>query len=132
MIILDDDSIEALKEGGVPPAQELVVRHFMYLGRLPEGLLRHVDDPKWNTLFQAASEIAKTEAQEDPTCRSERWPVENAPHLTPEAKDMIAKMMRLDPAQRPSVGTVLGHPWWRRGRATADTGASTERQGPRM
>lgn len=46
MLILSNDLIEALKKAGVPPAQEIVVRQFMFFGPLPEGLLRHIDDPK--------------------------------------------------------------------------------------
>ncbi|KAJ4415389.1 hypothetical protein N0V82_007384 [Gnomoniopsis sp. IMI 355080] len=112
MIILDNESIRALKENGVPPEQEIVVRHFMYFGPLPEGLLRHVDDSTWSTLFRAASEIAETEAEEDPGCRFERWPVVNASDLTVQAKDMIYNMTRLDPARRVSIEDVLTHSWW--------------------
>lgn len=109
---MDEDTIRELKENGMPPEQEIVVRHFMYFGPLPEGPLKHVDDEKWTMLFRAASEIAETEAAEDPDCRFERWSVDDAPHLTSEAKDMITNMTRLDPAQRPSIDEVLKHPWW--------------------
>lgn len=51
-------------------------------------------------------------AKEDPELRFERLPVKNAPDLTSEAKDMATKMMRLDPAQRVTIDTVLAHPWW--------------------
>lgn len=96
----------------MPPEQEIVVRHFMYFGPLPDGLLKHVDDEEWTMLFRAASEIAEAEAAEDPDCRFERWPVDDVPHLTPEAKNMITNMTRLDPAQRANIGEVLEHPWW--------------------
>lgn len=112
MILLDEGSIREMKEHGVSPEQEIVVRHFMYFGPLPEGLLRHVDDENWTTLFKAASEIAETEAAKDPDCRFELWSVSEAPHLTPEAKDMISKMTRLDPAQRVGIEEVLEHSWW--------------------
>lgn len=112
MLILDDDTIKQLKENGMPPEQEIVVRLFMYFGPLPDGLLKHVHDEKWTTLFRAASEIAETEAAEDPGCRFGRWSVDDAPHLTSEAKDLIANMTRLDPAQRAGIGKVLKHPWW--------------------
>lgn len=112
MLILDDETIQQLKESGMPPEQEIVVRHFMYFGPLPDGLLTHVNDEKWTTLFRAASEIAETEAAEDPACRFERWSVDDAPHLTPEAKDMISNMMRLDPTKRASIDVVLKDPWW--------------------
>ncbi|POS69497.1 hypothetical protein DHEL01_v212109 [Diaporthe helianthi] len=112
MLILDDGTIQQLKENGMPPEQEIVVRHFMYFGPLPDGLLRHVNDENWTTLFRAASEIAETEAAEDPDCRFERWSVGDAAHLTSEAKNMIIKMVRLDPTQRPSIDEVLNDPWW--------------------
>lgn len=44
--------------------------------------------------------------------RFERWPVENAPDLTSEAKDMVTNMMQLDPALRVSIDTVLTQPRW--------------------
>lgn len=113
MLILDDDTIKQLKENGMPPEQEIVVRHFMYFGPLPDGLLKHVDDEKWTILFRAASEIAETEAAEDPDCRFERWPVDHAPHLTQEAKNIITNMTRLDLAQRANIDEALKHPWWR-------------------
>lgn len=112
MLIMDDDTAKELKENGIPPEQEIVVRHLLYFGPLPDGLLSHVNDEKWTTLFRAASEIAETEASEDPGCRFERWSVDNALHLTLEAKNMITDMTRLDPAQRPSIDEVLRHPWW--------------------
>ena len=111
-MILDDETIQQPKENGMPPEQEIVVRHFMYFGPLPDGLLRHVNDEKWTALFQAASEIAETEAAEDPACRFERWSVDDAPHLTSEAKEMIIKMVRLDPTRRASIDEVLESPWW--------------------
>lgn len=112
MLILDDDTIKQLKENGMPPEQEIVVRHLMYFGPLPDGLLKQVNDEKWTTLFWSASEIAETEAAEDPDCRFERWSVDDAPHLTSGARNMITKLMRLDPGQRASIEEVLQHPWW--------------------
>lgn len=109
---LDNETIKQLKENRIPPEQEIVVRHFMYFGPLPDGLLQHVNDEKWTSLFRAASEIAETEAAEDPDCRFERWSVGDAPHLTSDARNMIANMTRLDPAQRVDIDVVLQHPWW--------------------
>lgn len=112
MLILDDDTIEQLKENGVPLEQEIVVRHLMYFGPLSDGLLKHVNDEKWATLFRAASEIAEAEATEDPDCRFERWSVDDAPRLDSDARNMITKMTRLDPGQRASIDEILNHSWW--------------------
>lgn len=112
MLILDDETIQQLKENSMPPEQEIVGRHFMYFGPLPDGLLKHVSDEKWTTLFRAASEIAEAEAAEDPGCRFGLWSMDDAPHLTAEAKKMIINMVQLDPNQRPSIDTVLKDPWW--------------------
>ncbi|KAG8162571.1 hypothetical protein KVR01_008336 [Diaporthe batatas] len=112
MLILDDETIQQLRDEGIPSRLEIVVRHFMYFGPLPDGLLEHVDDDDWTRLFRLASELAETGAAEGPACRFEQWSVDNAPHLTPAAKDMIKNMMRLDPAQRVSIDRVLEHPWW--------------------
>lgn len=90
MLILDDETIEQLKVNGMPHEQEIVVRHFMYFGPLPSGLLKLVDDRKWTMLSLAASEIAETEAAEDPDCKFERWPVDYAPYLTPEANMQLS------------------------------------------
>lgn len=112
MLIPDDETIKQMKENRIPPEQEIVVRHLMYFGPLPGGLLKHVNDEKWTKLFRAASEIAETEAAEDPDCRFERWSVDDAPHLTSGARNMITTMTRLDPAQRARIEKVLQHPWW--------------------
>lgn len=112
MLILNDDTIKELKEHGMPPEQEIVVRHFMYFGPLPEALLTHVDDEKWIPALRGGSEIAELAVADDPDIRFERWTTDDAVHLTPSAKDMIARMTRLDPAQRASIDEVLGHPWW--------------------
>ncbi|KAI3400755.1 hypothetical protein diail_1964 [Diaporthe ilicicola] len=112
MLILDNDTIKQLKENGMPPEQEIVVRHFMYFGPLPNALLSHVCDEQWTTLFREASEMAEIEAAEYPNWRFERWSEDDAIHLTPEAKSMITHMVRLDPAQRASIDEVLKHPWW--------------------
>lgn len=82
------------------------------LARFQKACFWHIDDPEWTTLFQEASKMAEKGVKEDPKLRIERWPVENAPDLTLEAKDIVTKMMRLDPAQRVSIDTVLAHPWW--------------------
>lgn len=113
-LVLDRDTIQRLNELGVPYVQEILVRHFMYFGPLPEGLLKHVDDELWSRLYKEASMLAETEAAEDPTARLKDWTTSDARHLDPEAKDMIINMTRLDPAQRASMDEVLQHPWWRR------------------
>lgn len=53
MLMLDEDTIKQLKENCMLPEQEIVVRHFMYFGPLPDGLLKHVNDEKWTMLFRA-------------------------------------------------------------------------------
>lgn len=112
MLILDDDIIKELKENGIPPEKEILIRHLMYFGPLPHGLLKHVNDETWTGLYRAASEIAEIGVGEDPDCRFERWSADDAPYLTQDAKSMIANMTRLDPAQRASIDEVLKNPWW--------------------
>ncbi|KAI3395295.1 hypothetical protein diail_1493, partial [Diaporthe ilicicola] len=110
MLIPDDDTIEPLIVSGVPVEQEVLVRHFLYFGPLPDGLLRHVGDETWDTFFRAASEIAESEAVDDPNDRFPRWPEDIAPHLSSEAKDIISRMTNLDPAKRVTIEEVLEHP----------------------
>jgi hypothetical protein len=38
-LILDDDAIKELKENGIPPEQEIVVKYLMYFGPLPNGAI---------------------------------------------------------------------------------------------
>lgn len=113
MLILDDDAINALRQAEVPFQQEIVVRHLLYFGPLPKGLLEHVSDEKWGTLFNLASEMAEISALDDPDARLKRWPKDVAPHMCSEAKDMVTKMTNLDPAARTTIDEVLDHPWWR-------------------
>lgn len=115
MLILDAATIKNLRDHGMPAEQEIVVRHFLYFGPLSEGQLNHVADEMWHTLFTSAASIAEEEAIDDPDAKFERWPKDIAPHLTPEAKDMIIKMTRLDPAERATIDEVLEHPWWSMG-----------------
>lgn len=112
MLILDDDTIQSLKDNGMPVEQEVVVRHFLYFGPLPDGLLKHVNDETWDALYNAASEIAEAEAVDDPDARFDRWSSDVAPHLTPSAKEMISKMICLDPGKRATIEEVLGSSWW--------------------
>ena len=32
-------------------------------------------------------------------------------HVTPELKDLISKLMHLDPRKRPNIKEALAHPW---------------------
>lgn len=112
MIVLDNDVIKEMKELNLSVEQEIVVRHFMYFGPLPQGLIRHINDDTWANLFNIASEVADAEAADDPNCRFERWSFEDTPHLTTEAKGIIAKMTRLDPAERATIDEILNHSWW--------------------
>lgn len=112
MLIPDDEAMKVLKENSMPPRAEILFRHFMFFGPLPEALLRHVDDEKWIRMFRSASELAEIGATDDPDLRFERWSVENVPRFTPEAKDMVSKMIRLDPAGRAGIKEILEHQWW--------------------
>lgn len=112
MLILDDETIRSLKESGLPVETEVVVRHFLYFGPLPEGLLKHVNDDTWDTLYKSASEIAEAEAAGDPDARFERWSTDIVPHLTPGAQEMISKMTYLDPGRRATIEEVMRSSWW--------------------
>ena len=113
MLILNNGTLKSLIENEMPFEEEIVVRHFLYFGPLPEGLLQHVKDETWDILYKEASDMAEKAAIDDPDFRFGRWPETIAPHLTPQAKDMISGMMNLDPAARVTIDEVLEHPWWK-------------------
>lgn len=109
LIVMDHETIEHLQIKGCPP-ESYVLRHFMYFGPLPQGLLSHVDNETWTDLYQSVSVDAERVAAEQPTCRFENEAEDEAVHLTPEAKHLIFKMMRLVPAQRASIDEILEDP----------------------
>lgn len=112
MLILDDETIRGLKDRGLPVELEVVVRHFLYFGPLPDELLKHVNDSTWESLYRDASDIAETEAVGDPDARFKRWSSAIAPHLNPGAKEIISQMTCLDPGKRATIEKVMGDLWW--------------------
>jgi len=84
LLVLND--YQALVESGVEPEQEILHRHFLYFGPLPEGLLTQVKDEVWCDALRMLSEMAEATASEDPGVRFENLGDDIAPNITPEAK----------------------------------------------
>ncbi|KAK5634965.1 hypothetical protein RRF57_010677 [Xylaria bambusicola] len=93
---------------GVTAEQEILLRHFMYFGPAPEGLLKQVDDEGWRNALKEISEIADKIVEEEPEKRFERW----GEALGPMGQNMISGMINLDPAARATIDQVLAHPCW--------------------
>ncbi|KAL9104869.1 MAG: hypothetical protein Q9163_000255 [Psora crenata] len=106
LLLLDD--WKELEESGIDPEQEIMIRHFLYFGPLPGGLLDQVNDEGWNFFLKKASEVAEMAAKDRPGAKFEQWGEE----LGPEAKNMISGMTNLDPAARTTMKEVLKHEWW--------------------
>lgn len=110
LLLLHD--YRALIENGVIPEQEIMHRHFLYFGPLPEGLLKQVKDETWCDALRELSEMAELTVTDEPGVRFEHWGEDVSPRLTAGAKSMISGMTNLDPGARTTIDEVLKHPWW--------------------
>lgn len=93
------------------PEMEVLGRLILFFGPLPEGLLKHTNDKKWEMLLAELSEMM---ASVDPSAQFEQWGENDFPNLIPEGKRMLSRMLNPDPAERATVSEVLEDPWWRR------------------
>jgi serine/threonine protein kinase len=110
LLVLKD--YQALVKNGVMPEQEILHRHLLYFGPLPEGLLKQIKDESWCDALKKFSEMAEAIVNDDPGVRFEQWGEDVAPNLTSGAKSMISRMTNLDPAARTTIDEVLEHQWW--------------------
>jgi hypothetical protein len=91
---------------------------FKFFGPPPPELLKHIDDKEWQGLIEnTAAEVKSAEEQAriaglDPTKPFKEWSVEDFPHLLPYRKEIIAKMLKLAPGERPSMQKVMEDPSW--------------------
>lgn len=69
-----------------------------------EGLLKHLGESPWVQIFTI---IAEGFNEENP-----RMPFENWPIVDPEARDLIGRMMNMDPKRRITAHEALAHPWF--------------------
>ena len=105
--LLLNDYKELVKQG-ISAEQELLTRHFIYFGPVPEGLYKQVNDKNWCESMKESSEIADLAAKDQPELRFTSWSQE----LGSAAQDMIYGMTNLDPAHRTTIDHVLSHRWW--------------------
>ena len=92
---------------------ETMTRHLVFFGPLPEALIKLVGDEKWCEFLREASQMAADlEANEYPDARLEQWADEMIPNLDAEAKRMISRMAKINPAERATIDDVLDDPWW--------------------
>lgn len=110
LLVLKD--YQALAENGITPEQEILHRHLLYFGPLPDGLLKQVKDESWCDALKKLSEMAEVTVNDDPGVRFEHWGEDVAPDLSPEATNMISGMTNLDPAARTTIDELLKHQWW--------------------
>ncbi|XMA19890.1 hypothetical protein WAI453_012681 [Rhynchosporium graminicola] len=70
LLVLKD--YQALVKNGVTPEQEILHRHLLYFGPLPEGLLQQVKDESWCDALKKLSELAEITVADDPGVRFEQ------------------------------------------------------------
>ncbi|XDG05990.1 hypothetical protein ABKA04_005605 [Annulohypoxylon sp. FPYF3050] len=99
--------VELVKRG-IPPEQEILIRHFSYFGLVLEGLLKQVNSDVWRDALMEASAAAENAVKDQPEMKFEHWGRE----IGPEAQSMISTMINPDPSARATIGEVLAHPWW--------------------
>jgi hypothetical protein len=99
---------QELKEKGITPEQEMLVRHFSYFGPANDRLLERVVDEDWRKVLKGTSELARLEVEDNPNLKFEYW----GGDLGEEALDMLSSMTNPDPTARPTIRQVLDHQWW--------------------
>ncbi|KAI1446591.1 kinase-like domain-containing protein [Annulohypoxylon stygium] len=106
LLLLKD--YQELVKRGIPPEQEILIRHFSYFGLVPEGLLKQVNSDVWRDALMEASAAAENAVKDQPEMKFEHWGRE----IGPEAQSMISTMINPDPSARATIDEVLAHPWW--------------------
>lgn len=102
--------IFAVDESEVPEGIELLEivlkRHLSYFGDLEgiEGLIRYLGDSPWAQLFAM---IAADFNADNPRRPFRLWQ-----GIDPVFKNLIVRMMNVDPAQRLTAKEALAHPWF--------------------
>ena len=99
---------QELKEKGIAPEQEILIRHSSYFGPANDGLLDRVVDEEWRDVLRGTSELARLEVEDNPKLKFKYWGEE----LGEEAVDMISSMTNPDPTARATMCQILNHPWW--------------------
>lgn len=102
-------SRKELEEAGKPVEMEALSRLLVYFGPLPDGLVKHTNDRKWEGLL---TDLSKTVGDMDPDSHFGQWQEEDFPHLDAETKRMLSRMLSLNPAERSTIDEVLEDPWW--------------------
>jgi len=84
LLVLKD--YQALLENGITPEQEILHRHLLYFGPLPEGLLKQIRDDSWCEALKKLSEMAELTVNDDPGVRFEHWCRMSLPTSLPEPR----------------------------------------------
>ena len=99
---------QELKEKGIAPEQEILVRHFRYFGPANDRLLERIVNESWRKILKGTSEMARMDVEASPELKFEVWGEE----LGEEALDLLSGMTNPDPTARPTIRQVLDHQWW--------------------
>lgn len=101
------EDLQERKGAKSTPEMEVLGRLMLFFGPLPEGLVKHTSDKKWEKLLAELSEMM---ASVDPSAHFEQWGENDFPNLIPEGKRMLSRMLNPDPAERATVSEVLEGP----------------------
>ena len=78
-------------------------------GPLTAKFLEHIDDEEWETALKGINE----NVVESPEFRFDYWTHDDGfPYLLPALKEMLSKMLKLTPAERPTIAQVMQDPAW--------------------
>jgi hypothetical protein len=111
-IPLDEAYEEASRQSGIDVEQIALMVTLERFEPLAKGLLTHINEKSWTDILRALDARVQPIMEEDPSTHFTNWGVNLLPHLVPARKEMIAPMVSLDPAQRPSMQQILKHPAW--------------------
>lgn len=105
-----DDFDKIAAQANMLPEELALTTILEFFGPLTPGFLEHTCDEKWQNALKRLQEMI--EENYDPKHRFEAWTLEDFPRMTPEVKDLVGRIVKLDPKERPSMRQVMQHPSW--------------------
>lgn len=103
----EDDYDELARQVGLLPEELALGRTIENFGPVTPDFLKHTEDKKWVEALKGLQAMVVENSGEDPESRFEHWKLEDFPCLTPPFKELLSKMLKFTPAERPTIGQVM-------------------------
>ena len=98
------------ERAGMLPEEVALGKTIEYFGPVTPEFLKHTRDEKWQRALQSLQDMVAENCE--PRNGFEHWTVQDFPRLFPSVKEMLSKMVTLNPRERLSMHQVMEHPSW--------------------